>query len=143
MSSLGVVVVDVTPQYRPQMTLIHNDQMVQAFPPDAPDQSFAISILPRCSLRGQDRPNAKWFHGVSEEFAECLATIADQELERLYVAECISQLLAGPFSSWVICHVEVDDPSSVVGEEHEHMEQLEGDGGGDNEEVDSSAGATG
>ncbi len=42
MSSLSIVVVDVTLQYRLQMTLIHDHQMVQAFPPDAPDKSFAM-----------------------------------------------------------------------------------------------------
>ena len=44
---LGVGVADVTLKYRSQMTLIHDDQIVQAFSPDAAHQSLAISILPR------------------------------------------------------------------------------------------------
>ncbi len=66
MRPLSVVVVDVPLQYRPQMTLIQDDRMVQAFPPDASDKSFAISILPRRSVRGQDGTNAKSLHRVRE-----------------------------------------------------------------------------
>ena len=40
-----MVVVKISLQTFPQMIVIHDDQVIKTFPPDAPDESFAISIF--------------------------------------------------------------------------------------------------
>ena len=51
-SPLIMVVVKISLQTFPQMIVIHDDQVIKTFPPDAPDESFAISILPRGPIGG-------------------------------------------------------------------------------------------
>ena len=65
---------------------------------------------------------------MSESLTECSVSIPYQELWWFLVREGISQLLGGPFRSGMINHVEVNDLSSVMGEEDQHMKQLEGNG---------------
>ena len=39
-----VVIVKISLQTFPQMSFIHDDHVIKTFPPDAPDESFAISF---------------------------------------------------------------------------------------------------
>jgi hypothetical protein len=43
----------------PQMTLVHDDHMIQTFPQDTSHQSFDVTILPRGMIRSQLWPQAK------------------------------------------------------------------------------------
>ena len=52
MCPLIMVVVEISLQTFPQMIVIHDDQVIKTFPPNAPDESFAISILPRRPIGG-------------------------------------------------------------------------------------------
>jgi len=77
-----VVVVGILAQQFAQMALIDNDQMIQAFPSDRPDQALNVSVLPW-------RPRCRWSipdpHGMQpmlEDIAKSAVRVHDcQPLE--------------------------------------------------------------
>ena len=54
MRPVAMVVVEVLVENPPQMLVVEDDHMIQAFPPDRPDRSFDVRILPRRVRRGED-----------------------------------------------------------------------------------------
>lgn len=46
MSSAPVVVVQILPENSTQMPLVHDDHVIQAFPPNRPDHFLYIWVLP-------------------------------------------------------------------------------------------------
>jgi hypothetical protein len=49
-----VIIGKVTRQEAPQMRFIEHDNMLQTFPPDAPDEALDIWVLPRTLGRNYD-----------------------------------------------------------------------------------------
>ena len=47
-----MVVVEISFERVPQMIFIDDDHVIKTFPPDAPNESFAISILPGRPIGG-------------------------------------------------------------------------------------------
>ena len=64
---------------------------------------------------------------MREEFAKLRITIPYQKSRWFLIAERISQLLSGPLRRGMSSHVEVSDSSSIVRQENQDIEQLEGD----------------
>ena len=54
MCAAAVVIVKVRRQHRAQVTLIEDDEVIEAFPADRADDAFDIGVLPRRSRRGGD-----------------------------------------------------------------------------------------
>lgn len=48
MSPTAMVVVQVVPEYSPQMSLVQNDHVIQALAPNRTDHPLDVRVLPRC-----------------------------------------------------------------------------------------------
>jgi len=57
MGARGVVVVDAALQDDSEVLFAKDDQVVQAFAPDRPDDSLGVGVLPRGVRRGEDQPD--------------------------------------------------------------------------------------
>src|SRR6266446_8106327 len=130
-----VVVADVFPEDQSEMVLAQNDQMVQAFAPDGPEDPFGVGILPGGLRSGDDLPDAQPCHPVTEPIAVVVVTISEQ-ISGLgsFCWERFDDLLGGPLRPGASGAVDVQDAPPVMGQDDEAEEKAEG-GGRDHEEV--------
>jgi len=82
----AMVVTDVLAQDALCVSLIHDDHVVEAFPPKGSDHSFAIRIGLRCSRRRGETPRAEALHPAPEPGAVDRVAIVDEEARCLVVA---------------------------------------------------------
>ena len=126
MSSTPVIVVQVVAKHSPQMPFIHDDHVIQAFPPDRPDHPFDIWVLPRRSVRSQDLLDPESCNSTVELTPELPVPITDQIVRDLVLEAGLGHLLASPGSRWRVGHVEVPDRAPGIVENQEHVDHSEG-----------------
>jgi len=136
-----VVVVDILTQDAPQVPFAEDDQVVQAFATDRPDDPLGVGALPmrlghREELPDTDRPDDP------PELVAVGAIPIRQQVARLSApsAKGLPDLLGGPRGGRMGGDVEVNDAPAIVGENHEAEEKPEG-GGGNDEEIAGGRGA--
>src|SRR4030095_9886111 len=113
----------------------HND-VIEAFPSNRADDAFSEGILPGRSRGDEDLAHSQAFHPPDEHTAVDRVPVAEQVLGRGLFREALAKLVSGPGGGGVVGGGEVDEFSTVVSKDQESEEQLEGEGGHD-EEVDS------
>ncbi len=123
------------------MALVENNEVVEAFSTDRPDQPFGVGILPGGLGRGEDLPDAD----SPDDPPECIAvgTISiPQQVARLgaVCGKGLPDLLRDPLGGRMSADVEVKDAPAVVGENHEAEEKPES-GRGNDEEITGCRGA--
>src|SRR5262244_1498296 len=128
MRSGGFVVVDITRQHMPQMSLANHHDVVEAFSADRADQSFRISVLPGQAGRRRMIANAQRANASDEYVAVTSIPIADQIARDLLPAACRRQLIGNPFRCWMCCNAEPQDLSSAVPHDQQSVEKSERDG---------------
>jgi len=136
-----VVVVDVFAEDLSEMILAEDDQVVQAFAPDRPDDSLGVGVLPGRLWGGEDLPDTD----RPDDPPKCAAvgTIPiPQQVARLGAVsgKGFPDLLRGPGCGRMSGDVEMENASSVVGEDEEAVQQTKG-GAGDDEEIAGCRGA--
>src|SRR4030095_3069769 len=112
----------------------HND-VIEAFPSNRADDAFSEGILPGRSRGDEDLAHSQAFHPPDEHTAVDRVPVAEQVLGRGLFREALDKLVSGPGGGGVVGGVDMDEFSTVVSKDQESEEQLEGEGGHD-EEVD-------
>ena len=108
------------------MFLAKDDHAVHAFPPNRTDHPFDVWILPRGSTSRNDLLDSHVPHPASEHYAEDGVAIAEQKPRLCSVGrKRLDDLLGGPLGRRMRCHVEVNDPASLMGEEYKAVQQAE------------------
>ena len=79
MRAMRVVVLDVFPEKRPQVTLVQHDEMVQTVIAEGPDHAFRNSIRPGGSNRTEQRLDAKAFGTLGTVTTINAIAVAEQE----------------------------------------------------------------
>jgi hypothetical protein len=77
MCSDVVIVTSIGSQDPAQMRLTENDDMIQAFAADRPDQPFGKSILPRRGWRGRLVPDAHGAQSACDDGTINAISVAD------------------------------------------------------------------
>jgi hypothetical protein len=67
MCTASVVVVEVRRQHTAQVTLIEDEDVIEAFAADRADDAFDIGVLPRRSRRGDDLLDGRRLDMVAED----------------------------------------------------------------------------
>ena len=80
---------------------------------------------PRNSWRTDHFFDAKRLKLLPEDFAIDGITITMQETRFFARWKSLDYLLSSPFSGWIFGDVEMEDPSLVMGHDHEDVESLE------------------
>ena len=132
-SARFVIVDDVFAEQAPQVRLIQRDDVVEALAPDAADHALAVGILPGGFGGSLHLLDAQDLHHVRELLPVDLVVVAQQILRLGIVRERLQQLSRRPRGRWVIGDVHVEDSAAIVGEEDEHVQQIEGQRGYDEE----------
>src|SRR5574342_92358 len=130
-----MVVLEVVAEQSAEVTLVEDDDLVEALAADAADDPLGEGILPRTSRSGENLFDSHALHAVLERWPVHLIPVADEEAGSSLPGERLGDLLGGPVRGRVRGDVEVHDPAPGMGEHDEDEEDLEGDRG-DHEEVD-------
>jgi hypothetical protein len=101
------------------MPLIEDDDVVQTLAADRADDAFDVGILrgrARCGANGReteglDRPAERRVEGR-------VAVVEDKPRVRV-AGKGLAKLLSGPCGRWVLRHIDMQDASPVVGQDHE------------------------
>src|SRR5262245_17055049 len=132
----GGVVREVPAQQTAEVSFVDHDDMIEAFPSNRPDDAFSEGILPGRSRGDEDLAHPQAFHPPGEYIAVDRVPVAEQVLGRGLFGKALDKLVSGPGGGGVVGGVDMDEFSPVVSKDQESEEQLEGEGGHD-EEVDS------
>jgi len=124
-SPTAVVVVHVLPKYSPEVPVIEDDHMVEAFPTDRPDHPLDKWVLPWGSLSGPNLFDSQRCYPAHEDGAVDPVSIPDEILGGRVPGESLNDLLACPCRSRVGGDVEVDDLPPGVVQDEEDVEHFE------------------
>jgi hypothetical protein len=122
MSSRPVVVGQVLLQHPPQVLLAEHDHVIEALPPDRPDDPFAVSVLPWSAWRGDDLLDAYHFQGIQDRLSVDSVSIPNQVSRCRVERERLDQLRACPGGLWFGREVEVDNAPSVERQDQEDVQ---------------------
>ncbi len=103
--------------------------MIEALAPNGANHPLPIDSLPRGSRRGQNFADAHVSHLFSEVIAEDRIAVAQQITRELIEGKGFPQLLSRPLRGRVGGHIEVKNPTPVMGQYQKHVKDLEPDGG--------------
>src|SRR5881296_3618346 len=133
----GVVVREVTAQQASEMPFVEDDDVIEAFPSNRPDDALGEGILPGRSWGDEDLVDPHALHPPREHLAVDGVAITEQVLGRGLFREGLDKLLGGPSGGRVVGHIDVDEFPASVPKDNEPEEQAERQGR-DYEEVDRS-----
>ena len=117
------------------MVVVEDDHVVDAVSAQGSDEAFHEWILPRGSRSRLHLLDAHVIDTAGELVTVDTIAVTEQISRRAVPGKRFHNLLCGPFRTGRLGHVEMDNPSSVVGqddEDEQHVERHRGHG----EEVD-------
>ena len=110
------------------MPLMEDDHLIQTLLTDTANEPLDIGILPRTLWSSQYFLDAHMAHTLPKVGAVDTVPIAEEIAWRLVPGTRFDHLLDRPLGRGMLRHVDVDDPPSIVGEDHEHEEHTECNG---------------
>src|SRR5664280_1397024 len=127
MSPVLVVITDVLIQQPSQVPLIENDHVIEQVPPHTANPPLRNSVLPRTPECSANRLAAHRLHGRNYSSTELGVPIEDQKSLRLFAAfPSFVQLQGNPKRVGIASHVAVQDPTPVVADDEEVVQNAEG-----------------
>ncbi len=100
------------------MPFIDRNHVIQALAPNASNDPFNVTILPRTSSGDSKLLNIHFFNPVVETVTVDPVSISNQVARRTVVGKGFDDLLSGPFCRWMFGHVEVYELATVVDQHH-------------------------
>ena len=98
--------------------------MIQAFAADTPAQPFDVGVLPRTPRGDHHLFDPHVLYPLPKRGAVDAVPIAQEIPRGLVPREGINDLLCGPLRSGMLSDVEVDDATSMVGQDDQDKEHL-------------------
>ena len=114
-----LVILDVTGQEPPPMSLMQDHHVVQACAADTPDQPCNLGVLPRTPRGDHDVFDAHVLHPLPKRGAGGAVPIAREIPWGVVPREGLDGLLCGPRRGGVFRDGEVDNATSMMGQEDE------------------------
>jgi hypothetical protein len=120
-----MVILNVPGQEPPEMSLVQDDHVIQAFTADTPDQPLDIRILPRTSWGNRHCFDAQMPHPLPKGVTIDPIAVAEEIPRGLVPWERVHDLLGRPCGGGMFRDIEVHDASPFVSEDHEDEEYPE------------------
>jgi hypothetical protein len=122
----GPVVVDaVGAQQATQMGLVQHDDVVEALAAQGPDEALHVRILPRRPRRRLDFMDFQGLDAAREHDPVDRIAVPQKVSGRRVPRERLDDLLGRPLGCRAVGHVDVDDVSPVVRQDHEDEQHRE------------------
>ncbi len=128
MRSRAVVVAEVAAQTTTQMSLVQDDHVVEQLAADGADHSLGEGVLPGGAWCRENLGDAQALHPSSKLAAVDAVAIAKEKARRRVIGERLDELLSGPGGGRGISDVEVEDPATMMQQDHEYVEHAKGRG---------------
>ncbi len=106
MSPVFVVIADIVSQQSSQVSLVHNDHVVEQVPTYTPNPSLGDAVLPRTSKSRSDRFRAVLFDGRDDVGRELRVSVENEEPLWLIVSPSFAQLQYDPQGVWLTGNIE-------------------------------------
>ena len=135
--SQRIVVVCIASQDAAQVHFAEDHDVVQALSPDRADEAFDVPILPRRPWRRWSVPDAHRRKASRHGMAVRGVSVANEVLGRLIPGKGFGDLSGDPRRCRVGSDVGPDQPTSIVRNDHQAIDQPEADGRHD-EHVDGT-----
>ena len=123
MGSCLVEVAHIGMEHALELLLVEDQQMVEAFLSDAPQEALADRIGSGCMNRRLENLNATGCRHASKARPEFVIVITNQVLGCLSIGRGFSQLLRHPGIGRRACHSDMDHPSGLEFNEEEGKER--------------------
>jgi len=110
-----------------EMSFAEHDHVVQAFPPDAPDEAFGIRILPRAPRGREHLGHAQARHPPVKDLAIDRIAVAEEIPRCPAPREGLDQLLRRPLGGRMLGDIKVENAPTVAGQHDQNEEHPETD----------------
>ena len=121
-SPARMIAINVFSKNPPQMPLVHDDDMVQTFPADRSDNTFAKWILPWRARHRDNLLNTQAVDPSLDPLTKNGIPIAQHVSWCGFERKSLHQLLGRPPSCGVRCNIEMHDVTTVMAEHDKHVE---------------------
>ncbi len=125
MGAPPIVITKIACQDPFQLTLVQDDDVIQAVAPDAPDHSFRISILPRAPRSRQDLIDIDAFDALTELTPIDTIAIPDQVFRCRVERKRLNGLLTTPMRCWACGDIEMDNLAPMMRQDHQDVQHPE------------------
>src|SRR5438132_7613526 len=129
----AVVVAEVAAQTTTEVFLVEDDHVVEQLAADGADHARGEGVLPGRAWCCEDLGDAHTLNPSSELAPVDAVAIAKEIARRRVIGERLDDLLSGPGGSRRVRDVKMDDPPTMMLEDHEHVENSESRGRHDEE----------
>jgi len=102
-----------------------DDDIIQALSPNGTNDAFGVRVLPRRTTSGKNLFNAESLSSLRKLLSVNGIAITEQILRFFIHAAGLDQLLCSPGSGWMVGHIEMQYPATVVAENDEHKKDFE------------------
>jgi len=133
-ASRTAVIIQIRNQMAPELDLIHDDDVVEAFPADRADQPFDVRALPGRSESGEHLADVQAFDQRPECYAIDAVAVPEQEPRRLVPREGLHELRCGPLGGGMPGDIETNDAPAIMSRNKRDAQDPESNAG-HNEEV--------
>ena len=117
-----MIILEITSQKPPQMWLVQDDHVVEAFATDTPDEPFDVGILPGTSGRDQHLFDPHVPYSLPKVRPVDTITVAQEMPRCLVPREGFDHLLCSPFRGGVLRDVQMNDAAPFMGQDETHEE---------------------
>ena len=124
MRAASVVILKICRQHTAQMTLIEDDDVIEAFAADRANDALDIGILPRRARRSDDLVDRHRLEAIAEDWTIRCVAIPQQMSGCCVPRERLDDLSGQPDLCRVLCDIEMDNFSSLVAEDDQGVEEL-------------------
>ena len=121
-----LIVPNVFAQQAFQMPFIQNDHAIEQIAVAGAHPTLSHAVLPGATKAGSLWLDAEALDGIDDLFIEVAATAKDQVTRRSVVSESLAQLLNNPGARWISGDIEVKNPSPVMRDDEEAIEDAKG-----------------
>ena len=130
-----MIVVDVSAQDSPEVSLVEDDHVIETLAPNASNDPFDVGALPRGARRRRNLLDVESRNAPFEVRPVDSIPVSQQVTRRRIPRKSINDLLRGPLCRRMLRDIEMDDAPAIVTENDENEQNPEG-GGRQREEVD-------
>ncbi len=110
------------------MRFAHHDHMLQQIPPDRPDDTFDIIVLPGRPWRNGSIPDAHRKQAFSEDLPVCGVTVSQQILRGAVPRESLNDLPRDPIGRRMVCGGDMNNPPAIMIQNNNTKQKPEADG---------------
>src|SRR2546430_8469450 len=122
-----MVILEVPGQEPPEMSLVQNDHMVQAFTTDTPDEPLDVRILPWTPGGDHDLLDPHMLYPLPKGSAIDAVPITQEIPRGLIPRKGFHHLLSRPCGSGVLRDVEMYDAAPFMSQDQQHIEHFVSD----------------